>query len=99
MTGKLNNTKLTFTKASWHIVEVVNVMFTDYDFDFICPVLLQFNWIEIKDSGLIGGKDNLDWVDVVSSVRVDLLGAILNKSASETVHDAMLSVTLFAEAK
>ena len=74
-------------------------MFTDHNFDFISPVLLQFNRAEIQDTGLIWGKDNLDRVDVVSSVRVDLLWAILNESASETVHDAMLNVTLFTEAE
>ena len=74
-------------------------MFADHNFDFISPILLQFNRAEIEDTRLIWGKDNLDRVDVVSRVRVDLLWTILNESASETVHDAMLSVTLFTEAQ
>lgn len=96
--SKLYDAKLPFAKIGLQLVKVIDVKFTNYLANRLDPLCLTFNRAEVKDSGLVWGQNNLDWVQELICVRVHLRLSLLNESSSETVHDTLVVVTLLSVA-
>lgn len=98
MLGKLNHTKLTFTKVRGEIVVLIDVELANDLANGLDPLLLVLSRLEVQDSRFVGWQDYLHRVEVVPGVRVHLWLALLDESTRETMHHSLICVTLLTVA-
>ena len=97
--GKFDNAELTLAKVILQIVKLIDVELTNDLPNGFQPLCLTVDRAKVQDPRLIRRQHDLDWVQIASSIRVDLWLRLLDECSRKTVHDPLIIIALISEAK
>ena len=91
--GRLDETKLTFSKSLFDLIEIEDIGVSDNLFDCCHPSLLLSAVREVVGSGLVWREDQLERIENGCAVEL-LLSLVFDEDTNQTMHTLMLLFSL-----